>query len=686
MIDASNIKAPGWQRVVAELTAPAHDDRVFMERLVRVLAQVSAARQAVLYTPMAVEGQMVEPKAEMVWPPVGDDAEAMAAGRGASQSGGAGQSGVGAGVGSGAGGATIEFSSESKAAARGAIETGQSRVFSLDKQELYYDGSAGGPNGYVLAIPLHHFVSGAGGVPANAIQVAVVGVVCLLIEPRGKDAVRSTVAMAEVIAGYMHGHAARQSLRRTQHASFALDLGTRLIGAINTAPNFKGACIQLVNDLAKQFQLDRVALGWVEQDATKVRAISDVEHFSRQTQMVQKLAGAMDECLDQEQAVMYPPPPSEGPSADVLLSQAISHAHRELIAGNAKMKVCSLPLRAGEDVIGVVTLESAGEGAIDVSSVELMQAALDLVAPVLKIRRSDDRNIALRTWDDLVKAGAWAVGPKHTVWKLAGIVALAALLFVTFYRTTYRPGAEATLEPRVRRIVSAPLDGVVKRIGDGAQSGKIVKEGELLVELDSTEWQLRLAETESKIAQARTQAAAARAARQQNKVVEAEQQETQAIAEADSLRDRIARSKIVAPIAGTIIAGDMNDKVGGAIKLGDQMFQIADLSDMLITARVDERDIALVKQAFDQSRGKGEFATKGRPDQGFDFDVERIVPLAAAVEGKNVFEVRGKLKGSAEWFRPGMEGIAKFDTERMSLLRIGTRRLVDQVRMWLWWW
>jgi biotin carboxyl carrier protein len=677
VIDASNIKAAGWQRVVAELTAPAHDDRVFMERLVRVLAQVSAARQAVLYTPTTAEGQMVEPKAEMVWPPVSGEAEAMAAGRGGSE---------GASAGRGPGGATIEFSSESKAAARGAIETGQSRVFSLDKQELYYDSGSGAANGFVLAVPLHQYVSGAGGVPANAVQVAVVGVVCLVIEPRGKDAVRSTMAMAEVIAGYMHGHAARQSLRRTQHASIALDLGTRLIGAINTASNFKGACIQLVNDLAKQFQLDRVAMGWVEHDATKVKAISDVEHFSRHTQMVQKLASAMDECLDQEQPVMHPAPPGEGAGADVLLSQAISHAHRELAAGNAKMKVCSLPLRADEDVIGVVTLESAGEGAIDVNSVELMQAALDLVAPVLKIRRSDDRNMFLRAWDDALKAGAWAVGPKHTVWKLVGVLALAGLLFVTLYRTTYRPGAEATLEPRVRRIVSAPLDGVVKRVSDGAQSGKLVQAGDVLVELDSTEWQLRLVEAESKIAQARTQAAAARAARQQNKVIEAEQQETQAAAEADSLRERISRSKIVAPIAGTVIAGDMNDKVGGAIKLGDQMFQIADLSDILITARVDERDIALVKQAFDQSRGKGEFATKGRPDQGFAFDVERIVPLAAAVEGKNVFEVRGKLSGSAEWFRPGMEGIAKFETERMSLLRIGTRRIVDQVRLWLWWW
>lgn len=383
---------------------------------------------------------------------------------------------------------------------------------------------------------------------------------------------------------------------------------------------------------------------------------------------------------------MYPPPASEGPTGDVLLSQAIVHAHRDLAAGKAQMHVCSLPLRAGEDVIGVITLESGGKDAFDAASVETLQAALDLVSPVLKIRRSDDRNVALRTYDDLLKAGAWAVGSRHTVWKLVALLVIASALFVTFYRTTYRPGAEATIEPRVRRIVSAPFDGVVQRLGEGVESGKVVKTGQVLVEIDTTEWRLRLIEADAKIAQARTQAAAARAARQQNKALEAEQQETQAQAEADSLRDRIQRSAIRAPIDGTIIAGDMTDRLGGTVKLGDQLFQIADLSDVLITAKVDERDIALVKAAYDDSRGRGEFATKGRPDQPFSFDVERIVPLAAALDGKNVFEVRAKLQGSAEWFRPGMEGVAKFDTERMSLLRIGTRRIVDQIRLWLWWW
>ena len=45
------------------------------------------------------------------------------------------------------------------------------------------------------------------------------------------EALRSTLAMAEVLAGYVHGQAARGALRETQKASFALDLATRLIAS-----------------------------------------------------------------------------------------------------------------------------------------------------------------------------------------------------------------------------------------------------------------------------------------------------------------------------------------------------------------------------------------------------------------------------------------------------------------------
>lgn len=680
MIDLSSLKAPGWQRIVAELNAPAPDDRVYFERLLRVLAQVSAARQAVLYVADKTDGEEVEPRVDMVWPPSGmdKDAEQAAQQAGPSQS-------------------PVEFANEARTAARAAFGTGVARAFGMDKQEpTYYGDGGGGNSGFILAVPMH---AGPGmqarpsqpGTPAVPVAVAT-----LLIEARSKDAIRSTLAMAEVLAGYVAGHHSRSALRKSVNAAFAMDLATRLIASVNTATNFKGACIQLCNDLAKQYAVDRVALGWVTDDVVKVKAISDVEHFDHRTNMVQKLASAMDECLDQEQPVLFPPPPDSGEGSDVLLGQAIVHAHRELAAGNSKLQICSLPLRdvgsgemdaaaiEGDGIVGVVTIESTTTP-LDLHTIELLQAAMDLIGPMLKVRRSDDRALPARAVQSAKRAAAWVVGTKHTVWKVVGVAAVLLFAFVCLYSTTYRPSAEATLEPRIKRIVSAPFDGVVKRLGDGIEPGKDVREGELIVELDTAELTLALKDAQGKVEQARTQASAARKAKDQGKAAQAEQQEERAKAEVDVYEYRIAKSRITAPISGTIIAGDMKDRIGSTMKTGDLMFQLAPLDDIIVTVKVDERDIALVKKAFEEGRGTGEVTTKSQPDRATPFTIERIVPLAAAVEGKNVFEVRCKLHGIPDGFRPGVEGIAKFNTEKKPLIWIGTRRILDQVRLWLWW-
>lgn len=680
MIDVTNVKAPGWQRIVSELTAGAPDDRAYFERLLRVIGQVSAARQAALLVPDRTDGEEVEPRVELVWPkpeiadrgegnPVAVDPKAT------------------------------DYPRETADAARAVFGTAQSRIFSLDKQELYY-GDGGGGQGTILAVPVFNTLMNP---PPPGTQLVPTAVITMLIEPRSKDALRSTLAMAEVLAGYFYAHQARSSLRKTQQAGAALDLATRLIASINTAPNFKGACLQLANDVAKQLSADRVVLGWVKGDKIKAQAISDTEHFDRRMAMVQKLESAMDECLDQEQPILYPPPPAEGPDGDVLLSQAIVHAHRELAAGNAKLKVCSLPLRATdvvpgtaqtteEQVIGVLTIESAGDRAIDISAIELVQAALDLVAPVLKIRRSDDKNLALRTWDSAIRAGAWAVGPRHTVWKLVSVIVFAAACFVTFYKMTYRPGADAALDPRNKRIVSMPFEGIIKQLAPGVEAGKVVKAGETLIDLDTQEWRLGMADAEGRVYQAQLQAAAARQAKDPGKAAQAEAQEKQARAAVAQYQYRLDKARITAPISGLIIAGDLKERVGSTMKTGDFMLQIAETDDIVCVAKLDERDIAMVRKAFDEGRGKGSVATKGLPAEPLTFTIEQIVPQAVATEGKNVFEVRCRIDQTPEnaavlqklRLVAGVEGEAKFDTERRSLLWIGTRRIIDAIRLWWW--
>lgn len=653
MIDLTSLKAPGWDRVVAELTAPAADDRAYLERLTRLIGQVSAARQAALFIPgMGGGGAAGELNARLlsIWPlPAGSDGKTFAP-------------------------ESLEQPKETKAAAVGAIESAQSRAFGLDQKDGLYDG--GTSKGYVLAVP----VLGEGARAA--------AVITLLIESRSKAAVQSTLAMAEVLAGYVTLHAGRQEIRRMQQAGLSMELATRLIGSINTARNFKGASLRLVNDLTRQLGADRAALGWVggaTGDSVNVVALSDAEKFDTRTKMVKQIADAMDECADQEQAVLFPPPAA---NADLLLAQAVTTAHRELAGGDGRLSLCSVPLRDGDQTLGVLLVElkkkgdkggGAKDGGLDLRGVEVLQAAMDLVTPVLAVKWSDSRMLPRRALGDVKKAMAWAVGPKHTVWKGVALLALAAVLFVTFFKIEHRVGATVELRPRVQRTVSAPFDGVIARLGEGVEPGRAVKKGDVIIELDTRELILQRDQADAKLVQGRKQLSAAR---RDEKVVDAQMAEAlieKSQAEKSLAEVRLGLAKLVAPMDGVVIAGDMRDKIGASVKSGEEMFLIAPANELIAVAKVDERDIALVKEG-----AKGEIATRARPSEGFDVTVETIVPMAAPKDGKNLFEVRAKLDEVAPWLRPGMEGEVRIDAGRRSLLWIGTRRVVDQIRLWLW--
>ncbi|HYE61588.1 MAG TPA: efflux RND transporter periplasmic adaptor subunit [Phycisphaerales bacterium] len=676
MNDLSKLRAPGWSRVVAELTAPAPDDKLFLVRLLSVLAQVSGARQAVFYQ-VPLKDDPADPRPILVWPygEVTDaqgrmtvPADALFGGERCNES-------------------NIVNARESRDAARAAGNSRQAAVFSLG-DELMYDPSNNGT--YLIAVPI------SAGLPEQAAQAPLLGVAVLSIESMSRQAIQTTLALVEVLAGYVFTHATNQALKKTRQASAALDLAARLIAAINTVPGFKGCALQFVNDLCRQLSVDRVALGWVSGSANarrqgtvpgagrtgvRLTALSDTENLDRRMAMAQKVEAAMEECLDQEQTVLYPPPAVQG---DAVLGQAITHAHRELASSDAKLKVASFPLRLtdakGERIIGVVLIESAGDGNIELTTIELVQATLDLIAPVLAVRHSDDRALPLRAWDSAVKAGAWAVGPKHTVWKIVGVLVMVATFLLFFVTVTYRVGAPMELMPRERRTISAPFDGVIAELHKGIEPGVKVTKGQPLVKFYTHEMELSRLQSINELQQYEAEANEALRAGELAKYEAARAQADQIRARRDLLTSQIGRATIVAPIDGTIITGDLKDKVGAGVKLGDKMFEIADLSDMQVVAKVDDRDISLI-----QIEQTGEIAPKANPSFVVPFVVEAIVPLAQTAEGTNAFEVRGRLERTPGWFRPGMEGQAKFNTEEHSLAWIASRRIVDTLKVWLWW-
>lgn len=654
MKDVKEINAVVWQRLIAELAAPAPDDQAFLDRLLRVIAQASGSRQAVVFVPTAGDkGEMiVRPLA--AWPSAAPDAKAKVE-------------------------SLIQNWEETSRAAYAAIENGQTRVFTLKANETMYDGSG---DGFVVALALP--VTGPQP-QGSTLGSTCPGAITLVLDSKNKAAAQSAIAMGEALMGYIHLHSARGELRKVLASASALETATRLLGAINSTESFKGGAMRLVNDAARLFTAERVALGWVHGQSVRLEALSDTEHFDRRMAMARKLEAAMDECLDQDQAVLYPAP---SPAGDMMLSQAIVHCHRELGAGDERMRVCSVPLRAGDEVVGVLTLEArvANDKAIDTAIVDRVQACMDLLAPVLHTRKRDDLPLHKRAVLSAKQTSAWLVGPRHTLWKIVALLALVALVSTALITKTHHVNANAELRPLEKRVISSPLEGVILRLGAGAEPGKVVQAGELLVELDSSDLELQLADAYSRRTQAEKALSQARKENRTGEAARAQAQMDAARSQVDLFKSRIERSRVLAPISGTILTGNLRDKVGAAVRVGDELLQIAPLDQMIAVARLDESDLLIGEDGrpIIQPGVLGEITTRSSPDKGFPVRVLRVVPMAQANEGHNVFEVWVSIEKSAPWMRPGMEGIVRLESGQRSLFWIGTRKIVDTVRLWWW--
>jgi len=697
VIDVSNIKSPGWHRVVAELSQPLPDDRVFLLRLLSTLGLVSNARQGVLFSVVGSQEQnSAEVKPAQVWPfaadiidPQGKPLRPLEELVDPSK--------VDA--------TSIERTKEVHAAARTVAASRQLQVFSLDEEQLYTGTQA---KGFVIAAPIPSGLSHES--PTRPIQ----HVITLVGETTSRQALQTTLAIVEMLVGYVFTHEAQQALRRTRQGTAALDLAGRLIASINATTGFKAASFQLVNDLCRQLSVDRAALGWVPgspsrwpgrannesqrsvgttRDAYNVhlRAISDTEHIDRRLEMCRKIESAMEECLDQEQPVLFPAPPATGAGADPALAQSVTHAHRDLARNDAHLKVASLPLRVvdarGERIAGVLLVEAGQNAKLDAPLVELMQATLDLVAPVLAVRASDDRNLALRAWDSSLRSAAWVVGPTHTAWKAAGIAIMLATGVLFFGKTTYRVGAPMSLKAQQHRLIAAPVSGLLESIPEEIRSGARVTKDQVLAQLDIKELQLSELEARAQYAQYDKQADDALRKGDNATAAQSRARADQARARMGLAALQIQKSTIRSPIEGTIVSPDIRERLGSTVKLGDPMIEVADLASMKVVAKVDDRDISFI-----QVGQTGEISPKADPSKAVAFVVDQIVPLSQAEGGVNAFEVRASFANpermtdvERRWLLPGLEGQAKFNSERRSFAWILSRRIVDQMRVWLWW-
>jgi multidrug resistance efflux pump len=263
--------------------------------------------------------------------------------------------------------------------------------------------------------------------------------------------------------------------------------------------------------------------------------------------------------------------------------------------------------------------------------------------------------------------------------KLLAGAASAAVLGLCVWPVDFRVGAAARIEGAVQRVVAAPMDGFLSK--SYVRPGDTVKAGDVLLEMADQDLVLEQRKLEAALAQHENAIAAALARADRAQFVISQGKASEASAQLDLLRQQLARTKLAAPIDGVIIKGDMSQNLGAPVQRGDALLTLAPAEQYRLIVEVDERDVAHIRPGQ-----KGQLALAASPAEPLAFVVERVTPVSAVREGRNVFEVQAHLQASTTPLRPGLQGVAKIEAGAASAAWIWGHRAANWLRLALWSW
>jgi multidrug resistance efflux pump len=309
--------------------------------------------------------------------------------------------------------------------------------------------------------------------------------------------------------------------------------------------------------------------------------------------------------------------------------------------------------------------------------VELADVVATAIGPILEEKRRNDRWIGIKLWESLARQIKRLLGPGHVGRKLGVAGALALVTILYFAHDTYRVSADAQLDGAERRQIVSPYEGYLQSAD--VRAGETITAGTVLATLDDRDLVLERLRWETQRQEYQIELDQALAARQPAAANAARSRIAQAEAQTRLIDEQIARTRFVAPFDGLVISGDQSQRIGSAISRGEVLFEMAPLAGYRVMIEIDERQIA------DVTPGQtGEVVFSALPYEPFDVVVDKIVPIAQARDGRNVFRVEARVTEAADSLRPGMIGVAKVDVGDRRLIEIWARPLLEWAELTAW--
>jgi putative peptide zinc metalloprotease protein len=179
---------------------------------------------------------------------------------------------------------------------------------------------------------------------------------------------------------------------------------------------------------------------------------------------------------------------------------------------------------------------------------------------------------------------AWFT-PRHSIAVTAG---LAIVLVLPLWRESV--SGRFLLEPAHLAAVRAPVAGAVTQLN--ATEGESIEAGTLLAKLQNLPLQSNLEATQARMVMASDRAKAA--SLHYTGYGAATKEKERLSRQLQQVSEMRSELQLTSPIAGTVITARVQDRLGSYLKEGDELLEVADLSEMKARIYVSEHDLAKV--------------------------------------------------------------------------------------------
>ena len=502
------------------------------------------------------------------------------------------------------------------------------------------------------------------------IDKQLLGVAAVLLTGDTQDA-RTVLRQLQWGSAWMETLLRRKQLEGIEEEQERTTTAFDLLASVLEHERFKDACNAVVTELAMRLKSDPVSIGFVQRDRVVVKSISHAAQFGERMNLIRGIASAMDEAVDQEAVILYPPHKD--------WEYRVTTAHEELSDTHKVGSILTIPLQSHGKVFGALTFERPKDQPFDEATVEICDGAAAIIGPVLEEKKRNDRLIFVKLAESMRIQLVRLFGANYFGRKLATAIFLSILLFFSVVTDEYQVTSPAILEGEVQRAIVAPFDGYL--FSQHARPGEIVKQDQLLATLDDRDLTLERLRWITTERQRATEFDRAMAERERAQANIARAQMDQAVAQVALLDEQLARTRVKAPFDAVVVSGDLTQNVGGVIQRGEELFKLAPLNAYRVILEVDEGDIADIAEGQ-----QGHLLLASLPEEKLSFVVQRVTPIAEQADGRNFFRVEASLEAVSERLRPGMEGIGKTEIEQRLLINIWTRPLMNWLRLSVWEW